>query len=81
MTTAAAKRIIVGVSGASGAIYAVRTIRALLLRGFEVHLVVSRFGERLLADETGIDLAREGFTEMVARTEGNPAGLGGVLRH
>ena len=81
MTTAAAKRIIVGVSGASGAIYAVRTIRALLLRGFEVHLVVSRFGERLLADETGIDLAREGFTEMVARTEGNPTGLGRVLRH
>ncbi len=50
------RRIIVGVTGASGALYAVRTVRALLLSGFEVHLVVSRFGERLLHDEAGIRL-------------------------
>ena len=35
------KRIVVGVTGASGSIYAVRTVRALLLAGCEVDLVVS----------------------------------------
>jgi 4-hydroxy-3-polyprenylbenzoate decarboxylase len=52
-------RIVVGITGASGALYAVRTVRALLLAGCEVDLVVSTFGVRLLRDEAGLDLAEE----------------------
>ena len=47
------RRIIVGISGASGAIYGVHTLRA--LRGvpdLEVHLVMSPAGKRTLIEET-----------------------------
>lgn len=43
----------VGVTGASGAIYAVRTIAALLQRGCHLELIVTDFGRRLLHDELG----------------------------
>jgi polyprenyl P-hydroxybenzoate/phenylacrylic acid decarboxylase-like protein len=51
---------VVGITGASGAVYARRTIRLLLAAGVETHLVVSPLGQRLLHDELGmegIDLA------------------------
>ena len=47
------KRIFVGITGASGAIYGVRLIKALKNAGHEVHLVVSRWGEETLSHETG----------------------------
>lgn len=47
-------RIVVGVSGASGALYATRLLELLLGKGIEVHLVVTDFGKRLLADEMDI---------------------------
>lgn len=43
-----------GISGASGAAYAVRFLELCLTGGHEVHLVVSDYGKRLLADELGI---------------------------
>ncbi len=43
-----------GISGASGAAYALRLLEQLLLSGAEVHLVVSDYGRRLLFDEAGI---------------------------
>jgi 4-hydroxy-3-polyprenylbenzoate decarboxylase len=49
------KRLVVGISGASGAIYAQRTIRLLLDAGIETHLVVSPLGQRLLHDELGLE--------------------------
>jgi flavin prenyltransferase len=49
------KRIIVGISGASGAIYAQRVVRLLLAAGVEVHLVVTPLGQRLLHDELGME--------------------------
>lgn len=55
------KRIVVAVSGASGAIYAQRTIELLVGAGVEVHLVVSVVGRRLMCDELGmseIDLTK-----------------------
>ncbi|MDQ8698255.1 UbiX family flavin prenyltransferase [Hyphomicrobium sp. LHD-15] len=54
-----AKRVVLGVSGASGAAIAVR-IGAILaeLRGLEVHLVVSQAAERTLAHEVGPDALR-----------------------
>lgn len=45
---------VLGVSGASGAWYALRALEQLLLAGGTVHLVVSEYGRRLLGDESGI---------------------------
>ena len=45
--------IAVAITGASGAIYATRTIAALLERGCHIELVVSDYGRRLLRDELG----------------------------
>jgi polyprenyl P-hydroxybenzoate/phenylacrylic acid decarboxylase-like protein len=53
-------RIVVGISGASGAVYARRLIELLVQTDVETHLVVSPYGQRLLHDELGmegIDLA------------------------
>ena len=50
----AGRRIAVGVTGASGAIYAARTIAALLEQGCHLELVFSDYGKRLLLDELGL---------------------------
>ena len=48
------KKIVVGVTGASGAPYTVRVIRLLIESGVEVHLTVSTMGRRLLFEESNI---------------------------
>ena len=48
------RRVVLGVSGASGADYACRFLEQCLLVGVEVHLVVSEYGQRLLFDERGV---------------------------
>src|SRR3954465_9507440 len=45
--------IAVAITGASGALYATRTVAALLERGVHVELIVSDYGRRLLRDELG----------------------------
>ena len=52
-------RVAVGITGASGALYAVRTVAALLAAGVRVDLVVSDFGRRLLTDELGPEAAAD----------------------
>ncbi|MBW8712591.1 MAG: UbiX family flavin prenyltransferase [Acidobacteria bacterium] len=47
------RSIAVAITGASGAVYAVRTLAALLERGCHVELVISDYGRRLLRDELG----------------------------
>jgi len=49
-----AKRIVVGVTGASGAPYTVRVIQLLVDAGVEVHLAVSDMGRRLLFEEANV---------------------------
>ena len=51
--TARRRSIAVAITGASGAIYAMRTLAALLERGCHIELVVSDYGRRLLRDELG----------------------------
>jgi 4-hydroxy-3-polyprenylbenzoate decarboxylase len=51
--TLARRSIVVAVTGASGALYATRTMAALLERGWHLELVVSDYGRRLLRDELG----------------------------
>ena len=53
--TTQSKRLIVAVTGASGAIYARRMIEVLANLGHEVHVVVSPLGQRLLHDELSIE--------------------------
>jgi flavin prenyltransferase len=48
------RRFVLGITGASGAAYALRPLELLLLSGAEVHLVVTDYGRRLLFDEAGI---------------------------
>jgi flavin prenyltransferase len=47
------RNIIIAITGASGAIYATRTLAALLERGCSIDLIVSDYGRRLLRDELG----------------------------
>lgn len=48
------KRIVIGISGASGALYGVRLLERLGGQGVETHLVVSRPAEKTLHQETGL---------------------------
>ncbi|MCC6661450.1 MAG: UbiX family flavin prenyltransferase [Phycisphaerales bacterium] len=50
----APRTFVLGISGASGAAYALRVLELLLMAGAEVHLVVSEYGRRLLGDEAGV---------------------------
>jgi flavin prenyltransferase len=45
--------IAIAITGASGALYATRTLAALLSQGVHVELVISDYGRRLLRDEIG----------------------------
>ncbi|MEQ1731114.1 MAG: UbiX family flavin prenyltransferase [Vicinamibacterales bacterium] len=48
-----ASTITIAITGASGALYATRTLAALLERGQHVEVVISDYGRRLLHDELG----------------------------
>lgn len=52
------RRIIVGVSGASGAIYAYRLIQVLADSGIEVHFVASKAGLEVLEYECGLTMVQ-----------------------
>jgi len=51
------KRLIVGISGASGAVYGVRLLETLRGSGIETHLVMSRSAEVTLAYETDLKVS------------------------
>jgi len=48
------RRIVVGISGASGAVYGVRALELLMQAGVETHLVISRAASLTLTQETGL---------------------------
>jgi 4-hydroxy-3-polyprenylbenzoate decarboxylase len=53
MAADARPAVALAITGASGALYATRTLAALLERGAHVELIVSDYGRRLLRDELG----------------------------
>jgi len=67
------RRIAVGVTGASGAIYAVRTIAALLDIGCHLDVVFSEYGRRLLMDELGPEAKVDRLPELLAARYGERA--------
>lgn len=48
----ATDRIVIGITGASGALYGIRTVNLLGEMGFETHLVLSEAGKRVIELET-----------------------------
>jgi len=50
------RRLIVAITGASGAIYATRLLKACMELGLTIDLVVSTTGRQLLMEECGLDL-------------------------
>jgi flavin prenyltransferase len=62
------RSIALAITGASGAIYATRTMAALLERGCHLELVISDYGRRLLRDELGDEAAVDKLSDyLVAR--------------
>jgi len=58
MSDESRRSLTVAITGASGALYAVRTVAALLEQAFHVELVVSDFGRRLLMEELSVSADR-----------------------
>ena len=75
------RRIAVGVTGASGAIYAVRTMAALLEIGCELEVVFSDYGRRLLMDELGPNAKVERLQELLVERHGEAVRSGSFVLH
>jgi 4-hydroxy-3-polyprenylbenzoate decarboxylase len=54
-SSGAPRRFVVGITGASGAVYAQRLITELVRLGHETHIVITSYGKRLLHDELGLE--------------------------
>ncbi|MGO9482678.1 MAG: UbiX family flavin prenyltransferase [Candidatus Kryptoniota bacterium] len=75
------KRIIVGITGASGAIYALHTVRALLANGIEVHLIVSDYGAYVIESETEFSLKSGNLLESFRSKYGDEVLNGSVVKY
>jgi len=71
----------VGVTGASGAIYAVRTIGALLEEGCHLEIVYSEYGRRLLMDELGPDAKVDKLIDILTARYGDGVTRGSFVIH
>ena len=75
------RSVAVGITGASGALYAVRTLAALLSQGVHVELVVSDYGRRLLRDELGDEASLENLQPYLRARYGPEVGVGTINLH
>ena len=75
------KAIAIAVTGASGAVYATRTVAALLERGVHVELIVSDYGRRLLRDELGEQASVDRLLPFLTEKYGAGVGAGTVTIH
>lgn len=71
----------IAITGASGALYATRTVAALLARGIHVELVVSDYGRRLLRDELGEHATLERFVPFLVEKYGAEVEAGSLTIH
>jgi flavin prenyltransferase len=76
-----ATAIAIAVTGASGAVYATRTVAALLERGVHVELIVSDYGRRLLRDELGEQASLDRLMPFLTEKYGAGVGAGTVTIH
>lgn len=72
--------IVLGISGGSGAPYAVRLLRVLLSAGRDVHLVVSPAARLVLAQELDLEIDLDRFDPAALLADPNVAPSGSKLR-
>ena len=73
--------IAIAVTGASGAVYATRTVAALLERSVHVELIVSDYGRRLLRDELGEQASIDRFMPYLIEKYGAGVNAGTLTIH
>jgi len=73
--------IAIAVTGASGAVYATRTMAALLERGLHIELIVSDYGRRLLRDELGERASMDRLMPFLVETYGESVTAGTFTVH
>ena len=76
MSSAARPRVVVGITGATGAVYAVRLLARLTAAGVETHLVLSPAGVLNAHHELGLD---RHALEALADHAYNPADIGAAI--
>jgi flavin prenyltransferase len=75
------RNIALAVTGASGALYAVRTLAALLSQGCRVDLVLTEYGRRLIRDELGEAASPERWPEYLLANYGESVRRGEYVLH
>src|SRR5437660_12141531 len=73
--------VAIGITGASGGLYAPRTVAALLERGVHVELIVSDYGRRLLRDELGEGASVDRLLPFLIGKYGEGVAAGSVTMH
>ena len=74
-------RLIVAITGASGALYAVRLLKACLELGLGIDLVVSDYGKRLLIEECDLNLKSESVVSWLDKAYGRSDRPGTLTLH
>jgi 4-hydroxy-3-polyprenylbenzoate decarboxylase len=80
-TSDAVKKVIVGITGASGAVYALHTLRALLANGFEVHMIISDYGAYVIESETDFPLKGGDILESFKAKYGDEVLNGSIIKY
>jgi flavin prenyltransferase len=75
------RSITIAITGASGALYAVRTMAALMEQGCHLDVVVSDYGRRLLRDELGETAAVDRLLDYLAGKYGEGIKAGSFTLH
>jgi 4-hydroxy-3-polyprenylbenzoate decarboxylase len=75
------RSIAMAITGASGAIYATRTMAALMERGIHLELIVSDYGRRLLRDELGETAAVDKLSDYLVQRYGEAVRAGSYTLH
>jgi flavin prenyltransferase len=73
--------VVIALTGASGAVYATRTLAALLERGVHIELVVSDYGRRLLRDELGDAASVDRLEAFLGEKYGEAVAAGSMTLH
>lgn len=69
------KTIVVGITGASGAIYGVRFVQEVLQSGHTVHLIITEAGWQVFQDELGWDTSNREALLQIHLQQGRPGTL------
>ena len=75
------RSVTIAITGASGAIYATRTMAALMEQGCHLELVVSDYGRRLLRDELGETASVDKLTDYLVARYGDAVRAGSYSLH